>query len=251
MNVWWRFALGLCLTAAAGAIDAVSFVRFGAVYASFMSGNTVQVGLNAVAVETGLLGSFLTLIGLFVLGGFIGAVLVATAGAWSLPAILTMEASLIGAAMWLEVRQAPVLGATALLSLAMGAQNNLVVMIRGSNAGTTFVTGVVYRFGESATARGTSSSCGSRTACSDATRPAPGSSTSRSGAPSRTVRRSASGRRWSSATGRSRPSPARSALSRPRPSRRRSDARTSDPSRAEPNPPLTMLAQGSRRRVVL
>lgn len=150
---WWRFALGLCLTATAGAIDAVSFVRFGAVYASFMSGNTVQVGLHVVAADAGPLGAFLILLGLFALGGFVGAVLVAKAGRWSLPIILLLESLLIGAALGLEMNQGPALGATALLSLAMGAQNNLVVMIRGSNAGTTFVTGTVFRFAEAAAQR--------------------------------------------------------------------------------------------------
>lgn len=144
----WRFMLGLCLTAAAGAIDAVSFLRFGAVYASFMSGNTVQLGLHVATADLHPLGGFMALVGLFMLGGFVGSMLLATTGRWSLPAILAVELAAVCGAVLLDARHAPVLAATALLSLAMGAQNNLVMLVRGANPGTTFVTGTAFRFSD-------------------------------------------------------------------------------------------------------
>lgn len=141
----WRFLLGLALTAAAGGVDAVSFIRFGAVYASFMSGNTVQIGLHVATFEAGPLGLFMALVATFMLGGFVGSILTAKTGRWSLSAVLLLETVAVGSAFLFEVRHGPILATMALLSFAMGAQNNLVVLVRGANPGTTFVTGTAFR----------------------------------------------------------------------------------------------------------
>ncbi|MDB5537022.1 MAG: hypothetical protein JWQ65_1897, partial [Devosia sp.] len=39
-----KLSLGLLLTAAAGFIDAIGFIKLGGFYTSFMSGNTTQLG---------------------------------------------------------------------------------------------------------------------------------------------------------------------------------------------------------------
>lgn len=147
MNVW-RFVLGLLLTATAGAIDAVSFIRLGAVYASFMSGNTVQIGIHSAQFDYGILGHFLTLVGLFMLGSFLGAILMARTGSWHVAFILAMEAAAVGTALTLDLTHGLPLATTAPLSFAMGAQNQLVVLVRGANPATTFVTGTVFRLGD-------------------------------------------------------------------------------------------------------
>ena len=152
MNVW-RFILGLFLTAAAGATDAVSFVRLGAVYASFMSGNTVQIGIHAADQQYVLLGGFLTLVGLFMLGSFIGAVIVAKTGSWYLTLILAMEVAALAVAFTLDLSHGVPLATTAPLSFAMGAQNHLVVLARGANPATTFVTGTAFRFADAVAQR--------------------------------------------------------------------------------------------------
>lgn len=152
MNVW-RFILGLLLTAAAGATDAVSFMRLGAVYASFMSGNTVQIGIHAAERDFAPLGGFLTLVGLFMLGSFVGAVLVAKAGPRHLPLILALETVAIAIALTLDLVHGTPLATTAPLSFAMGAQNHLVVMARGANPATTFVTGTAFRFADAVAQR--------------------------------------------------------------------------------------------------
>jgi uncharacterized membrane protein YoaK (UPF0700 family) len=152
MNVW-RFILGLFLTAAAGAIDAVSFIRLGAVYASFMSGNTVQIGIHAASFDYTPLLAFLTLVGLFMLGSFIGAVVMAKTGSWHLTLILAMEFVAVGVALTLDLTHGLPLATTAPLSFAMGAQNHLVVLARGANPATTFVTGTAFRFADAVAQR--------------------------------------------------------------------------------------------------
>lgn len=152
MNAW-RFTLGLLLTAAAGAIDAVSFMRLGAVYASFMSGNTVQIGIHAASHDYAPLAAFLTLVGLFMLGSFIGAILMAKVNSWHLTLILAMEVAAIGLALWLDLGHGVPLMTTAPLSFAMGAQNHLVVLARGANPATTFVTGTAFRFADAVAQR--------------------------------------------------------------------------------------------------
>jgi uncharacterized membrane protein YoaK (UPF0700 family) len=152
MNVW-RFVLGLFLTAAAGAIDAVSFVRLGAVYASFMSGNTVQIGIHTGGGDFAALGVFGVLVGLFMLGGFVGSLILNTTGSWHLALLLLLESAALAGAVWLDLHHGNALATTAPLSFAMGAQNNLVTLIRGANPATTFVTGTAFRFADAVAQR--------------------------------------------------------------------------------------------------
>lgn len=147
MNIW-RFSLGLFLTATAGATDAVSFVRLGAVYASFMSGNTIQIGIHAAGHDYAPLAGFLALVALFMLGSFLGAFVMAKAGRWHLPVILALEVLAVGTALLLDLVHEVPLATTAPLSFAMGAQNHLIVMARGANPATTFVTGTTFRFAD-------------------------------------------------------------------------------------------------------
>ena len=148
-----RCMLGLVLTALAGAVDAVSFARFGSVYASFMSGNTVQLGLHAAEGQWAPMAVFGALVVLFMAGGFVGSLVLVTAGPWHLPVILAVEAAAIGTGCGFDLLGAGALAAAAPLSFGMGAQNNLVVLVRGANPGTTFVTGTAFRFADAVAQR--------------------------------------------------------------------------------------------------
>ena len=148
-----RFLLGLALTALAGSTDAVSFAKFGAVYASFMSGNTVQIGLHVAGQEWAILATFLVLVGCFMTGGFLGAVALAKTGSWHVPVLLGFEAAALAAGLALDLHHESAILSTAPLSLAMGAQNQLVVLVRGANPGTTFVTGTAFRLGDAVAQR--------------------------------------------------------------------------------------------------
>lgn len=143
-----RFALGLALTAAAGAINAVSISRLGAIYVSFMSGNTVQLGLHVGHADWSAIGFAASVLGAFVLGAFASALAKPATGEWHLPAVLLAEAIAVGAALHVETRQAEPILALLPLALAMGAQNQLVVLVRGANPATTFVTGTLVRFSD-------------------------------------------------------------------------------------------------------
>jgi uncharacterized membrane protein YoaK (UPF0700 family) len=67
------------------------------------------------------------------------------AGRWRRPAILTVEAILLGLAAWAPL---PALASGSLMTLAMGAQNGIVHTAGQTKTGLTYVTGALVRFGE-------------------------------------------------------------------------------------------------------
>ncbi|WP_407529676.1 YoaK family protein [Methylobacterium oryzisoli] len=142
-------ALGLALTATAGWIDAIGFLRLGGLYTSFMSGNTTQFAValgqadGAGALPVGaLLAAFA---GGSVLGGLARG---AAPAQWVAALVLTLEALLLGTATALALASPDALPATLLLAFAMGAQNAALVQVAGFRAGTTFVTGALSGFGQ-------------------------------------------------------------------------------------------------------
>ncbi|ENT26150.1 hypothetical protein C037_02981 [Brucella suis 63/198] len=75
-----KLTLGLVLTASAGFVDAIAFLQLGGFFASFMSGNTTQLG-TAIAGQPGVQGEVLVwfpaiLIVLFFSGAFLGTLIV-------------------------------------------------------------------------------------------------------------------------------------------------------------------------------
>ncbi|MBK3746160.1 DUF1275 domain-containing protein, partial [Paraburkholderia aspalathi] len=71
-----KLILGLLLTASAGFVDAVAFLQLGGFFASFMSGNTTQLGIG-LAGQPGVTGQVAiwfpaVLILLFFIGAFLG-----------------------------------------------------------------------------------------------------------------------------------------------------------------------------------
>lgn len=135
---------GLLLTAAAGYVDAVGFLRLDGLYTSFMSGNSTQFAVSLaqaghpVAWEIGLL--FASFLG----GGFCGSVVsLRTPGRWGPAAVLAVEAALLAAALSLAF--GPAQGPVApLLAAAMGAQNAALRRSAGFRPGVTFVTGTLF-----------------------------------------------------------------------------------------------------------
>ncbi|GEP12104.1 YoaK family protein [Methylobacterium gnaphalii] len=142
-------AFGLMLTALAGFIDAIGFIRLSGLYTSLMSGNTTQL---AVAIGHGeghhALLPFLLILA-FLVGAVMGGAIAALAPErWATPAILAFE-TLAVASAFLSAHGQLRLGTAALfLSLAMGTQNAVLAHIQGFRAGTTFVTGALFAFGQ-------------------------------------------------------------------------------------------------------
>jgi uncharacterized membrane protein YoaK (UPF0700 family) len=134
----------LLLTATAGWVDAVGFVRLQGFYPSFMSGNTTRLGI-ALSEEHGNLAVIAAaVLALFFVGSFCGGLAAALAGRWRLAAVLTLETILligaIGASLAGREREA-----LFVLPVAMGLQNAAVYELRPG--ATTFVTGTLFRAG--------------------------------------------------------------------------------------------------------
>jgi uncharacterized membrane protein YoaK (UPF0700 family) len=149
MNRSWLLAYGLILTALAGYIDALGFIRLGGLYTSFMSGNTTQlsVALGHRDFAHAILPALL--IFAFFLGATLGGGLsVVTAPRWAMPVVLAFEALTVLGALSIGLTT-PDLGLASLfMALAMGAQNAVLVQVQGFRAGTTFVTGALFSFGQ-------------------------------------------------------------------------------------------------------
>jgi uncharacterized membrane protein YoaK (UPF0700 family) len=145
----WHLGFGLILTALAGYVDALGFIRLGGLYTSFMSGNTTQFAVALGHGQPHLAWLPALLILSFLLGGVCGGALSAlTPPRWSTPMILGFEAVVVAAAFEAAVA-APDSGlASLMLALAMGAQNAVLSHVQGFRAGTTFVTGALFSFGQ-------------------------------------------------------------------------------------------------------
>ncbi len=145
----WQLAFGLLLTLLAGYIDAIGFIRLGGFYASFMSGNTTQIGVFAAQRLLDQIAKPLVLIAMFLLGSTLGSTFWILAPArWKTPVVLGLETlALFGAlatGLW-----TPNAGLTsACMALAMGSQNAALGAVNGFRAGTTFVTGALFSFGQ-------------------------------------------------------------------------------------------------------
>ncbi|GAB6844104.1 uncharacterized membrane protein YoaK (UPF0700 family) [Methylorubrum rhodinum] len=147
----WQIGFGVVLTAMAGFVDALGFIRLGGLYTSLMSGNTTQM---AVALGHGepihaVLPALL--IAAFLVGAVTGGALAAlTPARWVTPAVLAFETVAVTAALVTAVEGARLGIAALFLALAMGGQNAVLAHVQGFRAGTTFITGALFSFGQKA-----------------------------------------------------------------------------------------------------
>lgn len=147
----WQIGFGVVLTGLAGFVDALGFIRLGGLYTSLMSGNTTQM---AVALGHGealhaVLPALLILA--FLTGAVTGGALAAlTPARWVTPAVLAFETAAVTAAFAAAADGAQVGIAALFLALAMGGQNAVLAHVQGFRAGTTFITGALFSFGQKA-----------------------------------------------------------------------------------------------------
>lgn len=145
----WQLTYGLLLTALAGYVDAIGFIRLSGYYTSFMSGNTTQMGVSMAhgAFHDALMPA--VLIVMFLLGSTLGSGLsIVTPAPWKIVAVLTYEAFLVFGTFAIGL-QLPDVGLVSLfLALAMGSQNAVLGSVQGFRAGTTFVTGALFSLGQ-------------------------------------------------------------------------------------------------------
>ncbi|CAN7207842.1 DUF1275 domain-containing protein [Brucella pseudogrignonensis] len=143
-----QLSLGLALTASAGFVDAIAFLELGGFFASFMSGNTTQLGI-AIAGQPDVMGNVViwlpaALIALFFVGAFFGTLAVR---AYRKDGSLAVMASVVIVLLLVSILRReglalvhPVL----LLAAAMGAQNAAVQPIGSARLGVTYVTGTLF-----------------------------------------------------------------------------------------------------------
>ncbi|GJE25993.1 YoaK family protein [Methylobacterium organophilum] len=149
MSRRWQIGFGVLLTALAGFVDALGFIRLGGLYTSLMSGNTTQLAVAAGHSDAGAAVLPTLLIAVFLLGSVIGGALTALAPArWSSAAILLFEALALCAAFAAAEAATHIGIASLFLALAMGSQNAVLAQVQGFRAGTTFVTGALFAFGQ-------------------------------------------------------------------------------------------------------
>jgi uncharacterized membrane protein YoaK (UPF0700 family) len=145
----WQIGIGLALTALAGYVDALGFIRLGGLYTSFMSGNTTQLAVFGAQAEGRHMLLPLVLLAAFLIGATVGSGLaILVQPRWATPTVLAYEALLILGALGLGL-QTPELGVAAFfMALAMGSQNAVLSQVKGFRAGTTFVTGALFSLGQ-------------------------------------------------------------------------------------------------------
>lgn len=113
---WWAFALiGL-----AGWVDAVGYLALSPLFVSFMSGNSMQLGVGLGRGQWHAAARAGDIMALYVLGAFAGTLVAGAAGKWRLPAVLGVEASLLGPPCCCRRRRASFLAAAFPTVLAMG-----------------------------------------------------------------------------------------------------------------------------------
>ena len=141
-----EIGLAACLSGVAGFVDAVGYLTLGGFFVSFMSGNSTRlgVGLGAMALEP--VGRAASLIGLFVAGVILGA-LVSRLGKTGRAPVLTFVAVLLIAAAASFSLSMTSLG-VACLALAMGAENAVFQRDGEVAVGLTYMTGALVKAGQ-------------------------------------------------------------------------------------------------------
>ena len=130
--------------ATAGFVDAVGFLTLSGLFTSFMSGNSTQFALNLGRGSWVAAWPAGAVTGLFVVGVVLGR-LASAMGPWSRPLTLTVEAVLLSAPAAFTL---PSLAQGALMTIAMGAQNEILPRRGEARLGLTYVTGTLVSLGE-------------------------------------------------------------------------------------------------------
>ncbi len=138
--------LAACLSALAGYVDALAFLKLGGFFVSFMSGNSTRlgVGLTQGSVNAGIAGG---LIATFVAGVFFGSLIGAVAGAYRRPAVLGLVSLLLAVAAASDLGGYGVI-ALAAMALAMGAENAVFEENGDVRIGLTYMTGTLVKVGQ-------------------------------------------------------------------------------------------------------
>jgi uncharacterized membrane protein YoaK (UPF0700 family) len=139
-----HLALAICLTGTAGYVDAVGFLKLGHLFVSFMSGNSTQFAVAASHGELSKAAEAGGIVVLFLVGVVVGHLWAVWAKDWRRPAVLIVDAALLGLAALLASSHAVVVP----IVLAMGLQNEALHKAGEVKTNLTYVTGTLVSLGE-------------------------------------------------------------------------------------------------------
>lgn len=139
---------GALLTAIAGFLDVVAYVTFSHLYVSFMSGNSIHLGMSLATLRAADIAAISGVVAAFVFGASAGTLLQDHAGVRMMPLALGIEAALL---LLAAAASSIALSTLSLLpvAVAMGLQNVLHQMSGQISVGKGFVSGELVRLGQS------------------------------------------------------------------------------------------------------
>ena len=140
-------ALAAGLSAVAGYVDAIGFLKLGGFFVSFMSGNSTRLGVGLAMGQWATVRTALALIGLFVAGVVLGALVARRAGEGRRSIVLALEAALLAASAGLFTAGLDAAGVAAMV-LAMGAENAVFQRNGDVGVGLTYMTGALVKAGQ-------------------------------------------------------------------------------------------------------
>ena len=126
-------------------VDALGLLKLGGLFVSFMSGNSTRMAVG-IATKPTLAWTAAGLIGAFVGGVFVGALLARMAGRWRKQAVLALVLALLTIAASLAGSVGD--GLTLLMAAAMGAVNNMFQRDGEVSIGVTYMTGALVKLGQ-------------------------------------------------------------------------------------------------------
>lgn len=141
--------LAMFLSALAGYVDALGFLKLGGFFVSFMSGNSTRmsVGLAEGTADFAIAGA---LIGTFVLGVIFGSVVAHLSHKNRRVAVLAFVAILLAAGAALDM-SGPAWAAIGAVVLAMGVENAVFQRDGEVTIGLTYMTGTLVKLGQQIT----------------------------------------------------------------------------------------------------
>ncbi|QGP80900.1 YoaK family protein [Sphingobium sp. CAP-1] len=135
----WLLAAGL--SALAGYVDVIGFLRLGGLFVSFMSGNSTRLAVGMAQGGT-VAACAAGIIALFVAGAALGAIVARIAGQWRKPALLGLVAALLALAAGVTGLSVP------MMALAMGTINAIFLRDGEVSIGVTYMTGTLVKLGQ-------------------------------------------------------------------------------------------------------
>ncbi|CAM3727159.1 YoaK family protein [Smaragdicoccus niigatensis] len=136
--------LAVCLSGVAGFVDAIGFVHLGGYFLSFMSGNTTRMSAGGATTHWVAAGKAAGLIGMFVLGVMVGAVV--SRHPKERVAVLVATSATLGigsvVSRWTDI------GGLLIAAAAMGVMNSVFQRSGEVSVGLTYMTGTLVKAGQ-------------------------------------------------------------------------------------------------------